>query len=142
MITSKSELRALDLGGSVLAGLGHVLLSSQKYGGRCYVVPCDGSVGVGGGWGQKEPSSTGPKLGWQGGRPEVSQTSLPLIDGDGTRWAQLHLNLLLVVAFGPLVCLGRPESSLGQFLGPVLPTTGSQSLASCPRLSVYSLPVY
>lgn len=61
------------------------------------------------------------------------------MDYDCLEWALLYLDLLLVRTCLLLAGPGRPEVSLGQALGPVLPTTVTQGLASCPRLSVCSV---
>lgn len=61
------------------------------------------------------------------------------MDYDCLGWALLYLDLLLVMTCFLLAGPGGPEVSLGQALGPVLPTTVTQGLASCPRLSVCSV---
>ena len=48
MIPSKSKLKALDLGGSRLAGLGDSLLGSRSVVGKRKVVACDDSPVWGG----------------------------------------------------------------------------------------------
>lgn len=57
------------------------------------------------------------------------------MDYDCLGWALLYLDLLLVMTCLLLAGPGRPEVSLGQHL----PTTVTQGLASCPRLSVCSV---